>query len=125
VGREAWGIRRETTKVSKHIMAPHVSGSKKISVFVTFDDSVFSCVCDFHSSNCEQWCLLGSVTVRLHTMLTYLRTELSPSSEAANCAAIQKIPSNFKEPEGSSQEPSTGPYPEPVRSSPYHPILSL
>jgi hypothetical protein len=38
------------------------------------------------------------------------------------------FPSNFKEPEGSSpcsQEPSTGPYPEPVRSSPYHPILSL
>jgi hypothetical protein len=40
--------------------------------------------------------------------------ELSPSWEAANCAAIQEIPSNFKEPEGSppcSQEPSTGPYP--------------
>jgi hypothetical protein len=34
---------------------------------------------------------------------------------------------HFKEPEGSiprSQEPSTGPYPEPVRSSPYRPILS-
>jgi hypothetical protein len=32
---------------------------------------------------------------------------------------------HFKEPEGSSpcsQEPSTGPYPEPDRSSPYHPI---
>jgi hypothetical protein len=32
------------------------------------------------------------------------------------------------QPEGSlprSQEPSTGPYPEPDRSSPYHPILSL
>jgi hypothetical protein len=44
-------------------------------------------------------------------------TELSPSWEAANCAAIQKIPSNFKEPEDSSpssQEPFTGPYPEPV-----------
>jgi hypothetical protein len=48
-----------------------------------------------------------------------LLTELSPFWEAANCAAIQEIPSNFKEPEGSSpcsQEPSAGPYPEPVRS---------
>jgi hypothetical protein len=61
-------------------------------------------------------------------LLTYLRTELSPSWEAANCAAIQIIPSNFKEPEGSSpcsQDPSTVPYTEPVRSSPYHHILSL
>jgi hypothetical protein len=52
---------------------------------------------------------------------TYLLTELSPSWEAANSAAIQEIPSTFKEPKGSSpcsQEPSTGPYPEPVRSSP-------
>jgi hypothetical protein len=35
---------------------------------------------------------------------------------------------HFMEPEGSSpcsQNPSTGPYPEPNRSSPYHPILSL
>jgi hypothetical protein len=59
---------------------------------------------------------------------TDLLTEVSPSREAANCTAIQEIPSNFKEPEGSSpcsQEPSTGPYPEPVWSSPYHPILSL
>jgi hypothetical protein len=53
---------------------------------------------------------------------TYLLTELSPSWEAANCAAIQEISSNFKEPEGSSlcsQEPSTGPYPEPDQFSPF------
>jgi hypothetical protein len=60
--------------------------------------------------------------------LQYLLTELSPSWEAGNFTAIQEIPSNFKELEGSSpcsQEPSsTGPYPKPVRSSPYHPILS-
>jgi hypothetical protein len=53
-------------------------------------------------------------------LFTYLFTELSPSCETANCAAIQEIPSNFKEPEGSSQcsqEPSTGPYPEPIQSN--------
>jgi hypothetical protein len=63
-----------------------------------------------------------------YIQFTYLLTELSLSWEAVNCAAIQEIPSNFKEPEGSSpcsQELSTGPYPEPVWSSPYHPILSL
>jgi hypothetical protein len=40
--------------------------------------------------------------------------ELSPSWEAANCAATQEILSIYLEPEGSlpcSQEPSTGPYP--------------
>jgi hypothetical protein len=55
----------------------------------------------------------------------YLLTELSPSWDAANCAATQETPSNFKEPETSSpcsQEPSTGPYPEPDRSSPYIPF---
>jgi hypothetical protein len=58
----------------------------------------------------------------------YLLTELSPSWEAANFAAIQEIPSKFEESEGSLpclQEPSTGPYPEPVWSSPHHPIRSL
>jgi hypothetical protein len=57
---------------------------------------------------------------------TYLLTELSPSCEAASCAATQELPSNFKEPEGSSpcsQEPSICPYPEPDPSSPYPPIL--
>jgi hypothetical protein len=33
----------------------------------------------------------GSITY----LLTYLLMELSPSLEAANCAAIQKIPSKF------------------------------
>jgi hypothetical protein len=53
---------------------------------------------------------------------------MRPSWEGVYCAAIQEIPSNFKEPEGSLpcwQEPFTDPYPEPVRSSPYHAIPSL
>jgi hypothetical protein len=57
-----------------------------------------------------------------------LLTELSPSWEAANCAAIQEIPSNFKKSEGSSlcsQEPTTGPYPELIRSCPSHLTLYL
>jgi hypothetical protein len=60
-----------------------------------------------------------------HFLLTY---RAAPFLRSCNFAAIQKIPSNFKESEGSSlcsQEPSTGPYPGPVRSSPHHPILSL
>jgi hypothetical protein len=62
------------------------------------------------------------LSASIRQLLTYLLTELSPSWEAANCAAIQEIPSNFKESEYSSpcsQEPSTAPYPEPVQSNPY------
>jgi hypothetical protein len=54
--------------------------------------------------------------------------DLSPSREAASCAATEELPSILFNPQDSlpcSQEPSTGPYPEPDQSSPYHPILSL
>jgi hypothetical protein len=49
--------------------------------------------------------------------------ELSHFWEAASYAATQEFPQYCMEPEGSlpcSQEPSTGPYPEPDQSSPYH-----
>jgi hypothetical protein len=70
----------------------------------------------------------GSCSQHLLTyLLTYLLTELSPSWEATNFAATQELPSIFMEPEVSSpcsKEPSTGPYPKPDRSSPYHHVVS-
>jgi hypothetical protein len=53
--------------------------------------------------------------------------ELSPSLELTSRSVTQEF-SHFMEHEGSllySQEPSTGPYPEPPKSSPYHPIIFL
>jgi hypothetical protein len=61
----------------------------------------------------------------LNLLLLKLLIELSPSWGQANCAATQEFPQHFMEPEGSlpwSQEPSTGPYPEPYQSNPYNPI---
>jgi hypothetical protein len=57
-------------------------------------------------------------------VLTHSLKELSPSWQTTKCAASQ----HFIEPEGllpCSQEPSTGPYPEPDQSNPHHPILIL
>jgi hypothetical protein len=52
--------------------------------------------------------------------------ELSPSWEAASCAATQEL-QHFMEPETSllcSQKPSIRPYPGLDQYSPYHPTLS-
>jgi hypothetical protein len=49
-------------------------------------------------------------------------------SHSWSWALLEKPSQYFMEPEGSlpcSQEPSTGPYPEPDQSNPYHPIISL
>jgi hypothetical protein len=51
-----------------------------------------------------------------------------PFLRSCQLCSHSRISQHFMEPEGSlprSQEPSTGPYPEPDRSNPYHPILSL
>jgi hypothetical protein len=51
--------------------------------------------------------------------------ELTSSWKAAYRVATQKTSQQFMEPEASlpcSQEPSTGPYPQPHQSNPYHPI---
>jgi hypothetical protein len=56
--------------------------------------------------------------------------EWSPTWEAASCSPTQEFPNilwnlNVQGPLPCSQEPATGPYPEPDESSPYHPILYL
>jgi hypothetical protein len=59
-------------------------------------------------------------------LLTYVRSWALPE-KLLIVQPFRNFPASFKEPEGSSpcsQEPSTGPYPEPVQSSPYHPIPS-
>jgi hypothetical protein len=62
-------------------------------------------------------------------IITYLFTYgAEPFLRSRQLCSYSRTSQNFMEPESSlsySQEPSTGPYPEPDRSSPYHPILSL
>jgi hypothetical protein len=67
----------------------------------------------------------GSATMIDFRDLTY---GAEPFLRSCQLCSHSGTSQHFKEPESSSpcsQEPSTGPYPEPVRSSPYHPILSL
>jgi hypothetical protein len=94
-----------------------VSKKEEIQAKVTHEDSLR-----------KKWSDTEPGDKSLVYLLTCLLTELSPSWGAVNCAAPQEPPQHFYEPESSiscSQEPSTGPYPEPYQSNPLHPILSL
>jgi hypothetical protein len=58
-------------------------------------------------------------------LLTY---GIGPFLRSCKLCSHSGTSQHFMQPEDStscSQEPSTGPYPDPDRSSPYHPILSL
>jgi hypothetical protein len=51
-----------------------------------------------------------------------------PFSRSCQLCSYSRTSQHFMEPEGSipcSQQPSTGPYPQPDQSNPYHSILSL
>jgi hypothetical protein len=62
-------------------------------------------------------------------LLNYLLTHgAEPFLRRSQICSYSTISQHFMEPEGSlpcSQKPSTGPYPEPDQSNPYHPILSI
>jgi hypothetical protein len=64
----------------------------------------------------------------MHHSLTHSLTHgAQPFLRSCQLCSLSRTSQCFMEPEGSlphSQEPSTGPYPEPDRSNPYHPILS-
>jgi hypothetical protein len=63
--------------------------------------------------------------LNIHTQLTH---GAEPFLRSRQLCSFSRTSQHFMEPEGSlpcSQEPSTGPYPEPNQSNPYNPILSL
>jgi hypothetical protein len=73
--------------------------------------------------------LFSTVHYLLLQVLTYLLTYLWSWDFLRSCqlCSLSGTSQHFKEPQGSSpcsQEPSTGPYPERDRSSPYYTILS-
>jgi hypothetical protein len=72
---------------------------------------------------------LQNVGNDLPDYMAYLLTHgAQPFLRSCQLCSHSKSSQRFMEPEGSlppSQVPSTGPYPEPDRSNPHHPILSL
>jgi hypothetical protein len=81
---------------------------------------------DHESLKTETWSVESlDYLLFLWYLLTYAA---EPLLRSCQFCSYPRTCQHFMEREGSlpcSQEPSTGPYPQPDRSSPYHPILSL
>jgi hypothetical protein len=75
----------------------------------------------------------GKYNVAISTWISFSRLTHSthgaePFLRSRQLCSYSRISQHFMEPEGSlpcSQEPSTGSYPKPDQSNPYHPILYL
>jgi hypothetical protein len=74
--------------------------------------------------NCNLFLLSFQAFIMGMYLLTY---GAEPFLRSCQLCSPSRTPQHFMEPEGSiprSQEPSTGPYPEPYQFNPLHPILS-
>jgi hypothetical protein len=76
----------------------------------------------------RSWCYPCARRGAHWTSINYILTYLLTYGAEPFLRSHPRTSQHFMEPEGSipySQEPSTGPYPEPYQSNPHHPILSL
>jgi hypothetical protein len=79
-------------------------------------------------TSCKQRLYLYDLLVEPEDYYIIITHGAEPFLRSRQLCSHPRTFQRFKEPEGSipcSQEPSTGPYPEPHQSNPNHPILSL
>jgi hypothetical protein len=95
---------------------------ERLGCAVSYSGTVYPNVRKLRLPDCTAPYLWNSLTYLLTFLRSWALLEEPPIVQPS------RTPQHFMEPEGSiqcSQEPSTGPYPEPYQSTPLHPILSL